>query len=246
MNLKENFISKNLFQKIIIGLMLIFAGLSIKGGFFAFQQIQTMLDKDILPTRTEGMESYRSHFMADFRSFKFTQTANIDTIFTFVTLTDLSFAPSSKESWEILNSATGSEMLLGLSSHPSFLVSEEQRSFWISQIYLELGFIFGGIILVIFVMIWITLINFEQYKKLFTTEIYRWVLGLYFILFAGFIIDALLYARKINFINAEFGLGLSPTDGISPTMMFVLLLLLFLIIFIRKGIPMQNEQDLTV
>lgn len=246
MDLKENFISKSLFQKIIIGLMLIIAGLSIRGGFFAFQQIQTMLHKDISPTRTEGMGSYSSHFKVYLTSFEFTKTANIDTAFAYVTLTDLTFNPSKDEAIEILASASENDKILGLSSHPSFLVSEEHRSFWISQIYLELGFIFGGIILIIFVMIWITLINFEQYKKLFTTEIYRWVLGLYFILFAGFIINALLYARKINFINAEFGLALSPTDGISPTMMFVLLLLLFLIIFLRKGIPMQNEQDLTV
>lgn len=246
MILNKNIIPDSLFQKVIIGLILIFAGFSIWTSFTAFQHIQSMLNKDISPTSTEGMGAYSSNFSVHLKSFKFTKTANIDTAFTYVTLTDLTVSPSTDEAFEILTSASKNDKILGLSSHPSFFVSNEQRSFWKTQINLELGFLVGAFLTLIFAVIWLFSIRIDLYKKLFTKEIYRWVMTFFFILFAGFMMDALLYARKINFLNNEFNLGLSPTGGVSPTMMFVLFLLLFVLIFLRKAIPMQNEQDLTV
>ncbi len=111
---------------------------------------------------------------------------------------------------------------------------------------MEMAFIIGGFILFIFLLIWISSFNKDDYKKLFSQKIYRWATTLFFIVVAGFMIDALLYARKINFLNNEYDLTLSPTGGISPTMIFITILLVLVLIFLWKGIPIQNEQDLTV
>ncbi|WP_020403886.1 DUF2975 domain-containing protein [Gracilimonas tropica] len=246
MDLNKKILPDSLFQKVIIGLMIVFAGLSLWGGFWAFQNMQSIIEKDLTPESKEGMTSYGSSFKATFGSFEFNQIANMDTSFTYVTLTDLTFSPSGDKTMDILSSSSKDDRILGLSSHPSFLVSDDHRSFWISQIYLEMGFLIGGIFIIILIVIWIISANFESYKKLFNKEIYHRVMTLFFVVFAGFLINALLYARRINFLNTEFNLDLSLTDGVSMTMLFILFLLLFLIIFVRKGIPLQNEQDLTV
>lgn len=246
MDLIKKIIPDSLFQKVLIGLVLLFAISNLWVLFPVFSGIQSDLDRVISPDKTTGMTSYSSTFTFEVLSFRFTKTANIDTMFTYVTLKDLTFIPSKEKRFEILSTASTDEQILGLSSHPSYLVSESQRSFWKTQIYMEIAFIIGGFILFIFFLIWISSFNRDDYKKLFSQKIYRWATTLFFIVVVGFIIDALLYARKINFLNKEFALGLSPTGGISPTMIFVLALLLFVLIFLRRGIPMQNEQDLTV
>lgn len=246
MNLKKKIIPKSLFQKLLLGLMLIFAVFTSWFSFTAFQHIQYILEKDIAPASTKGMECYTDHHSVKFRSFTFTRTANIDSSYTYVTLTDMTLTSTIEESWEILSSASTNEEILGLSSHPSFIVSDEHRNFWFSQIYLEFGLLAGGIILIITFIVWVTSLNFYQYQKLFTRSVYQRVQGLFIILFVGFIADVLIYARKISFLFSEFGLVQPITSGISWVMILVLILLLLVIIFLRKGIPMQNEQDLTV
>lgn len=246
MELHKQIIPETLFQKVIIGLMIILAVASLWTGFTAFQRMHFILEKDVYPASKAGVESYFSQYFVNFGSFTFTKSANLDTSFTYVTLKDLTLTPPKEKSMEILSSTAAGKEILGLSSHPSFTISESQRSFWSTQIYLEIGFIVAGIILLIFAVIWITSFQLKDYRKLFTERIYKWVLTLFFLIFTGFMVDALLYARKINFLNAEFGMTLSPAGGISPTFIVLLLLLLFLLIFVRKGISLQNEQDLTV
>ncbi|MDR9419984.1 DUF2975 domain-containing protein [Gracilimonas sp.] len=246
MDLNKKIFPDSIFRKVIIGLLLIFTGISIWASFIAFQGIHSILNKDHSPVSTAGMESYGSHSSVEFSSFRFSQTANLDTTFTYVTLKDITLSVSNEEALNMLSSSLKNEMVLGISSHPTFVVSDSQRSFWATQVYMEMGFLASAFILMILAIIWILSFQIEEYRKLFTTKIYRWVMTFFFLIFSGFMIDALLYARKINFLNTEFNLGLSPTGGISLTMMFVLFLLLFVLIFLRKGIPMQNEQDLTV
>lgn len=246
MDLIKKIIPGTLFQKVLIGLMLLFAMASLWVGFTVFSGIQSALGRDISPDNTTGMTSYSSTYTFEVLSFRFTKTANIDTTYTYVTLKDLTFPPSKEQSFEILSTASTDEQILGLSSHPSYMVSESQRSFWKKQIYMEMAFIIGAFILFIFLLIWISSFSRDDYLKLFSQKIYRWATTLFFIVVAGFIIDALLYARKINFLNTEFNLNLSPTAGVSPTMIFIPILLVLVLIFLWKGIPMQNEQDLTV
>lgn len=247
MDLKKNFIPKSLFQKILFGLILIFAGLSVWGTISVFKDIQSMFALEPSPpTEAEGLLSYTSSNSFNSGSFQFTQIATIDTSYMYVTLTDLTSKPTKSKSLEILASFSENDEILGLVSSPSFFVQPEHRSFWIYQVYLEFALIAIGSLLIIGFFVGISTINFKKYQKIFTKEIYRWIVALYLILFIGFIADALLYARKIHFINTEFNLSRSITGGISPSMVFVLILLLLVIIFLHKGIPMQNEQDLTV
>ncbi|WP_421773427.1 hypothetical protein [Gracilimonas sp.] len=242
----KKIIPESLFQKVFIGLMLLFAITNVWVAFTVFSGIQSVLDSDISPDKTTDMTSYSSTHSFEVLSFRFTKTANIDTMYTYVTLKDLTFSPSKEKRFEILSAASKDEQILGLSSHPSYLVSESQRSFWKKQLYMEMAFIIGGFILFMFLLVWVSSFNKDDYMKLFSKKIYRWATTLFFMVLAVFIVDGLLYARKINFLNKEFNLNLSPTGGISPTMIFITILLVLVLIFLWKGIPMQNEQDLTV
>ncbi|MDZ7808436.1 MAG: hypothetical protein U5K71_15190 [Gracilimonas sp.] len=172
---------------------------------------------------------------------------NLDgTTYTYISVTDLSYRPLNYKSTEILSMASENTKILGLLSHPSFLVKEADLPFWKSQFQLIIGFtVFGWLILIGF-LIGMAITITRQQQKLFTREIYHWVLGLYFLIFAGFLAHPILYGRMIHFLNTEFYFGEPLTSGISVEPVLGLGILLFLIIFLEKAIPMQNEQDLTV
>lgn len=71
-------------------------------------------------------------------------------------------------------------------------------------------------------------------------------MGLFFLIFAGFIIKAVLYGRMIHFLNNEYYLSESLTGGISQEFVFLSVAFLFIIIFLERAVPLQKEQDLTV
>jgi hypothetical protein len=169
-----------------------------------------------------------------------------NTIYTYVSVTDLSYRPPNAETAEILASASEYSKILGLLSHPSFLVKDSDLPFWRSQFYLKIGLDFLGWFLFIGVLIGLSITNFMQKQKLFTAEVYRWVFGLYFLIFAGFLAHPILYGRMIHFLNKEFNLGEPLTSGIASESLLALGILFFLIIFLQKAILIQKDQDLTV
>jgi hypothetical protein len=238
MDLQKDFIPKERFQKLMITIMCLIGALIIWSGIQELNTFHSVFNADNV---TEG-----EALNYTMEPLSITKVNLNDTIFTYVSVTDLSYRSSHLKSAEILSSATDNTKMLGLLSHPSFLVNNSDSSFWQSQFYLQIGLnVLGWLILVGF-LLGVSITNIRQEQKLFTQEIYRWVFALYFLVFAGFLAHPILYGRMIHFLNTEYYLGEPLTSGISQEPLWALMILFFVIIFLQRAIPIQNEQDLTV
>jgi len=238
MDLQKDLIPKKHFQKLLVGFMCFTAIFIIWSGIDELNSFHSVFDAD------EVKAGETLNYTMEPLSFT---KVNLDgTTYTYISVTDLSYRPLNHKATEILSSALENTKALGLLSHPSFLVKEADLPFWKSQFQLTIGLtVFGWVIFIGF-LIGMSITITRQQQKLFTREIYHWVLGLYFLIFAGFLVHPILYGRMIHFLNTEFYLGEPLTSGISPEPMLGLGVLLFLVIFLEKAVPMQNEQDLTV
>lgn len=164
----------------------------------------------------------------------------------FVTTKELSYLASKSQQLEIISTNYGFAKMSGLESPPSFLVLDKYKTFWKSQFYFEIIFRYGGLTFFFGLIFLLVELNFNQGKKLFTKEVKRVIYGLIFSIYGAFFLEAFLYGRMINFLNKEFYLGESLTGGFSQELLILATALLFLTIFIEKGVPIQNDQDLTV
>lgn len=238
MDLQKDIIPQEHFQKLMIAIMFVFPILIAWNGVNELKEFNSVFNANEIKageTLNYTMEPL-----------SITKINLDDTIYTYVSVTDLTYQPSNSKAKEILSSVPGYSKILGLLSHPSFLVKKSDLTFWRSQFHLLIGLnVFGWFILISF-LIGISITNIKQEQKLFTKELYRWALALYFLIFAGFLAHPILYGRMIHFLNTEFYLGEKLTSGISPEPLLVLGILFFVIIFLQKGIPIQNDQDLTV
>ncbi len=238
MDLQNDFIPKERFQKMMALLMCLLPVILIWSGLEELNKLHATFEAEII--EAGEVINYTLEPLSITK-------VNVDnTIYTYVSVTDLSYRPSDTQISDLLSSANKHIKTLGLLSHPSFIVEDSDIAFWKSQFYLQIGLDFLGWFLFIGVLIGLSVTNVLQQQKLFTTEVYRWVLGLYFLIFAGFIAHPILYGRMIHFLNSEYFLGESLTSGFEQGPLIVLGILFFLIIFLQRAIPIQNEQDLTV
>lgn len=229
-------------QKYFYGLLFAFLGFSMIGIIWlGFTEVETF-DQLFDASEVDAGET----IVYSIGPLTLSKTNVDDTLYTYVSVSDLSYTPSPSKKADILSSSLANTKMLGLYSHPSFMINAEERSFWRSQFYLHMGFTFGSLFIFMAFILGFSIINIKQKQKLFTKEVYRWVYGFYFMIIAGFIIYPIIYGRMIYFLNAEFYLGETLTSGIADEPLFALGILIFLIIFLQKAIPMQKDQDLTV
>ena len=238
MDLQKDIIPKEKFQKMMVFILCLFPIIFIWTGIKELTDINTIFQADdieageVVTYTLEPLHLTKIHLDG--------------TVYTYVSVTDLSYRPPNSKATDILSSAPEYTKVLGLLSHPSFMVKASHLDFWKAQFYLQIALKFLGWILFVGFLIGISITNIKQQQKLFTREIYRWVLGLYFLIFAGFIAYPILYGRMIHFLNTEYNLGEPLTSGIATKPLLGLGILFFVIIFLQRAIPIQNEQDLTV
>ncbi|HBQ58702.1 MAG TPA: hypothetical protein DD671_03525 [Balneolaceae bacterium] len=238
MDLQKDFIPKERFQKMMVFILCLFPIIFIWMGVGELNEFNATFQADDIEAGEVATYSLDPLHLTKI---------NLDgTVYTYVSVTDLSYRPANARASDILSSAPDYTKMLGLLSHPSFLVKASHLDFWKTQFHLQIALQFLGWLLFIGFLIGISVTNFKQQQKLFTREVYRWVLGLYFLIFAGFIAYPILYGRMIHFLNAEYNLGEPLTSGIAPEPLIGLGILFFVIVFLQRAIPMQNEQDLTV
>lgn len=238
MDLQKDIIPQEHFQKLMIAITFVFPILITWNGINELKEFNSVFNAE----KVKAGETL-NYTMEPLSITKI----NLDeTTHIYVSVTDLAYRPPNPKTQEILTSALENTKTHGLLSHPSFLVKKSDLAFWQSQFHLLIGLnVFGWFIIISF-LIGISITNIKQEQKLFTKELYRWALALYFLIFAGFLAHPILYGRMIHFLNTEFYLGEKLTSGISPEPLLVLGILFFVIIFLQKGIPIQNDQDLTV
>jgi hypothetical protein len=241
MDWQSNFMKENHFRWLVLGLMSWLVLFLIWGGISELQSFHSVFDDS--PQANEKINSFDIGDLALTKTSINTngESKNVR----YVTVKDLNYNPSHKEGSDILKENNGNTIMMGLMGHPSFLVKAD-KEFWKSQFYLEWGFRFGGWLILIIFLIVITEVNFQQNKKLFTTKIKRLFSGLFFLIFAGFIIKAVLYGRMILFLNNNYYLGEPLTGGVSNEYVFLLAVFLWIIVFFERAVPMQKEQDLTI
>lgn len=164
----------------------------------------------------------------------------------YVTTKELTYLASTPEQIQTISTNYGFSKMTGLESYLSFVVLDKHKAFWSSQFYLEILFKYVGLTVFMGLLFLFVEINFRQGKKLFTKEV-KWIIyGLIFSIYGAYFLGAFLYGRMIHFLNKEFYLVESLTGGLSQELLILATVLLFLIIFVEKGIPIQNDQDLTV
>jgi len=241
MDWKSNFIKENHFRWLVLGLMGSLVLFTIWAGIKELQTFQSVWD-DSFPAEKQT-NSY------EIGNLTLTKTS-IDTsgqsqTVRYVTVKDLHYTPSKEQRTNVLKTNKGLTKIMGLMGHPSFLINNDE-GFWKSQFYLEWGFRFGGWLIIGSLLIVITEINFRQNKKLFTKEIKQLFFGMFWLIFTGGLIKALLYGRMIHFLNNEYYLGKSLTGGISNEFVWLSVIFLWIILIFERTIPMQKEQDLTI
>lgn len=135
--------------------------------------------------------------------------------------------------------------IYGLQGHPSFLVSQQDLSFWRSQFYLQLLFYYGGLVIIGILYMLYYEINYRKDNKLFIPAIKNVILSLSFLFSGGGILKWGLDFRLFNFLNDQFYLG-EPSPPINTTMIYLGVALLFMGIIMQRAIKLQQEQDLTI
>lgn len=164
----------------------------------------------------------------------------------YVTVKELSYPATEQQEDQILNQNFGYATMTGLESYPSFMIRNEHTSFWQSQYTLSIALKYGGHVgFMIFVIVFVA-VNFKQDQKIFTKEKKYLIYGLSMGLFAYFFLEMVLYGRMILFLNEEFYLGEHIVGGVSEPLLWLAMALTIFVTYIEKGIPMQEEQDLTV
>lgn len=173
-------------------------------------------------------------------------TAKAEKTVAYVTAKKLTYLASKSEQTKTISTNYGLSMMTGLESYPSFLITEKHNDFWKSQFYFKIIFKNIGFALFFLIGLIFSEINIRQNRKLFTREIKWLFFALLLLVFIAQIVDVLIYGRMIVFLNREFYLGESLIGGFTQEFNWLIGALLFLIIFIEKGIPILEEQELTV
>lgn len=219
-------------------------------GFDRYQSINKMLQSQNLTTETTR------EYSLEIGNLRVTKTNIQDVgqpdrptyIKTFISVTNLDQQTPSPQLDNTLLNLTNRQKdrtIYGLRGNPSFLVSQDDLSFWRSQFYLQILFYYGGLFIIgILYMVYYE-INYRKDNKLFVPAIKNVILSLSLLFSGGAILKWALDFRLFNFLNGQFYLGesLPPIDN---NLILLGVALLFTAIILQRAVELQKEQDLTI
>ncbi len=239
--LTEDLIPKSVFQKILIGGLMLMTAFIIYSSYQEFQSFKTIFEDEKIDLE---IGTYEIGYL---RVTKLNVTEEESPVSRrFITVIGLSYPTTIDEQIEKIQHNSDKVKLSGLVSHPSFLISDENESFWKSQFY-WIMFLFGaGPTLASLLFVVFTVLMVKQKEKLFTKEIKYGIHTFFWLIMGGLVFNSILFGRMIYFLNNNYGLGEKLTAGISNELLTLATALLVLIVFIERAIPIQEEQDLTV
>ncbi|PAU94851.1 hypothetical protein CK503_05100 [Aliifodinibius salipaludis] len=135
--------------------------------------------------------------------------------------------------------------IYGLQGSPSFLVLEDDLTFWRSQFCLQIFFYYGGLFIIGILYMLYYEINYRRDNKLFVPAIKNVILSLSLLFSGGAILKWGLDFRLISFLNNQFYLG-EPSPPIDNELILLGVALLFTGIILQRAVALQKEQDLTI
>ena len=239
--LTGDLIPKPIFQTIVLGFLVIVMILIAFNGYQKYQDINQYFEDESTENQPLVYEIGYLHIA------KVNHSAdNNRKTRQYVTITGLSYPISEYEELSEDQMESNGLLIPGLVSHPSFVVTDENKSFWKSQFYWVLTYHTGGSLLLFMLIFAAALLRFRQGQKLFTKELKYAVYAFYGLIMAGYFLYAIIFGRMIYFLNQSTALNESLTAGISPELLNVGVVLLILIVLIEQAIPIQEEQNLTV
>lgn len=144
-----------------------------------------------------------------------------------------------------LNERQQNRAIYGLQGHPSFMIKQNDLSFWKSQSYLQIIFYFGGLFIVGILYLLYYEINHQKNNKLFIPEIKNVILSFSYLFSFGAIIKWGLDFRLMNFQKKSI-LSRYSMPPISTWMVVVGAIMLFMAIILQRAVKLQEEQDLTI
>lgn len=239
--LEGDFIPKSVFQTIVLGFLEFAMILIAYNGYQKYQAINGFFESEVSDNQQSVYE------IGYLNVTKVNYSANYDQRSRFyVTITGLSYPINDFEKISEDQLEANGILMPGLVSHPSFMVTDENKSFWKSQFNWVLAYHAGGYLLLCLLIFAATLLRFRQGQKLFTKELKYAVYAFFGLIMAGYFLYAVIFGRMIYFLNQSTRLNESLTAGISPELLNVAVVILILIVLVEQAIPIQNEQDLTV
>lgn len=144
-----------------------------------------------------------------------------------------------------LNKRQHNRVIYGLQGHPSFMIKQDDISFWRSQILLQIIFYFGGLFIVGILYILYFEINYRKDNKLFIPEIKNIILSFSLLFSFGALLKLGLDFRLFNYLNNHFYLG-EPMPPISKTLLYLGIAMFFAAVILQRAVKLQEEQDLTI
>jgi hypothetical protein len=243
---KKNYLTVDLipktgFQKILIGFLTLTALLIIYNGYNEFQKFPTVFDEFTI--EEQQRVTYEIGYLQITKISDV--SANGQKLTRFVTIMGLSYPATTNEQLREIGESSN-RLMPGLISHPSFLVTGTNESFWKSQFYWLLFLYGAGPVIAGLLFVGFAVLMFKQKERLFTKEIKNGIHAFFWLIMGGFFLNGILFGRMIHFLNNNHGLGEKLTAGISNELITLATAILILIVFIERAIPIQEEQDLTV
>lgn len=217
-------------------------------GLDQYNSVNQLLNASVLKTKGQGEQSLTlgnlkmtKTKVQDFKN----QTTYWRTYATVSNINKQTPSPQLDAAIINLNDRQQNRAIYGLQGYPSFMVKQDDLSFWQSQFYLQILFYFGGMFIVGILYILYYEINYRKDNKLFVPEIKNVILSFSYLFSFGAILKWGLDFRLFNFLNDQFYLG-EPTPPISTWMIIVGAIMLFMAIVLQRAVKLQDEQDLTI
>ncbi|GEM_PF-1470890 len=238
------------YRIVILSLLSIFIVWMAYLGFNQYQSVNKVLDAQTLTSEKPKIQSLKIGSL----SITKTTIQNINKpehpVYgnTYVSVTNLDQKTPSAQIDNMLLTLSERQQqrtIYGLRGFPSFLVFQDDLSFWRSQFYLQILFYYGGFVIIGILFMLFYEINYRKNNKLFVPAIKNVILSLSILFSGGAILKWGLDFRLFNFLNNQFYLG-EPSPPIDNNLVLLGGILLFTAIILKRAVALQNEQDLTI
>jgi len=239
--LTGDLIPKSVFKKMFIGFLSLTVLLIMYNGYNEVQNFLSVFDEFTI--EEQQRVTYEIGYL---QITKINEgTANGQKSNRFVTIKGLSYPATTNEQLREIGES-GNRLIPALVSHPSFIVTDRNEPFWKSQFYWLLFLYGAGPVIAGVLFAGLAVLMVKQKERLFTKEIKYGIHAFFWLIMGGFFLNGILFGWMIHFLNNNYGLGERLTAGISNELLTLATAILFLIVFIERAIPIQEEQDLTV